>query len=242
MIDGLEEVTMLLGEPRPEISVSTENYLQAIYKLEEREQRVSITRLAEAMDVSTATSLGTVKRLTRQELVAINSNKEIAMTDRGLSIAKSVVRRHRLAERLLTEVLGVEWYRAHEEAHRFEHAISGYVETKIASLLKNPTTCPWGHPIPDSGFISPQLTSLSQSSSGETLTINRVPEEDINLLEFFDKNGIRPGTLIQTKELAHFKGTITLTIKPMTPDEQELTIGVDVATQILVQRGNGARA
>ena len=227
---------MLLGEPRPEISVSTENYLQAIYKLEEREQRVSITRLAEAMDVSTATSLGTVKRLMRQELVAIKKNKEISMTDRGLAIAKSVVRRHRLAERLLTEILGVEPYRSHEEAHRFEHAISEYVEKKIASLLKNPTTCPWGHPIPDSGFKSTQLIPLSQSGIDEELIIDRIPEEDINLLEFFDKNNVRPGTLVRTKELANFKGTITLMIKPMGPEEQELIIGVDVATQILVQR------
>ena len=102
---------MLLGEPKPEISVVIENYLQAIYKLKERDERVVPTRLAEVMDVSVATVVGTLKRLSKQGMIEVGKDKEVSFTHRGKELGEAVVRRHRLAERMLTEFLGVEWYR-----------------------------------------------------------------------------------------------------------------------------------
>ena len=223
---------MVLGEPKPEVSVVVENYLQAIYKLKERDERVFPTRLAEVMNVSVATVVGTLKRLSKQEMVEVGGDKEVNFTSKGRDMGESVVRRHRLAERMLTELLGVEWYRAHAEAHRLEHAISPYVETKLAKALGYPRTNPFGHPIPgySNDLHSPPMKALIQAQAGESTVVERVPEEDCRLLEFFDQSGIRPGAKLEVKELAPFKGTMTLLV-----DDQEVVLGTEVAERVLVR-------
>ncbi len=223
---------MLLGEPKPEVSAVVENYLQAIYKLKERDERVFPTRLAEVMDVSIATVVGTLKRLSKQEMVEVGKDKEVNFTDRGRELGEAVVRRHRLAERMLTELLGVDWYRAHGEAHRLEHAISPYVETKLAEALGYPKTNPFGMPIPGycDGLNQPPMKSLTQTQPGESTMVERVPEEDRLLLKFFDESGLRPGVQLKIKELAHYKGTITLLL-----EEEEVVLGMDVAEKVLVR-------
>ena len=223
---------MLLGEPKPEVSAVVENYLQAIYKLKERDERVFPTRLAEVMDVSIATVVGTLKRLSKQEMVEVAKDKEVNFTDRGRELGEAVVRRHRLAERMLTELLGVAWHRAHAEAHRLEHAISPYVETKLAEALGYPKTNPFGMPIPgySDGLQQPPMKSLTQAQPGESTMVERVPEEDRLLLKFFDESGLRPGVQLKIKELAHYKGTITLLL-----EEEEVVLGMDVAEKVLVR-------
>ena len=211
---------MMLGEPKPEISMVVENYLQAIYKLHERGERVFPTRLAEVMDVSVATVVGTLKRLNKK------------FTDRGQAVGESVVRRHRLAERMLTELLDVEWFRAHTEAHRLEHAISPYVEKKLAAVLGYPQTSPFGSRIPgyDQGFNPPPMKPLSETEEGDTTVIEQVPEEDIQLLEYFDRSGLRPGERLDVLELAPYKGTISLLL-----GGKEVVLGMEVAEKVLVQ-------
>ena len=223
---------MLLGEPRPEVSVVAENYLQAIYKLKERDERVNPTRVAEGMNVSVATVLGALKRLRNQGMIEVSKNKEINFTPKGRERGEAVVRRHRLAERMLTELLGVEWHRAHAEAHRLEHAISPYVETKLAEALGYPKTNPFGQPIPGySGDYRPApMKPLIETHEGESTVVERVPEEDRFLLEFFDNSGLRPGTAVQVKEMAPYKGTITLLL-----DDEEVVLGVEVAQKVMVR-------
>ena len=222
---------MMLGEPKPEVSVVVENYLQAIYKLKERDERVFPTRLAEVMDVSVATVTGTLKRLTKQGMVEVGADKEVGFTPKGGELGEAVVRRHRLAERLLTELLGVEWHRAHAEAHRLEHAISPYVETKLAAALGYPETNPFGSPIP--GYSSkqpPLMKPLGQAGEGEDAVVGRVPEEDSLLLEYFDRSGLKPGAPLTIMERAPFKGTITLRL-----GDREVVLGMDVADKVLVE-------
>jgi DtxR family Mn-dependent transcriptional regulator len=223
---------MMLGEPKPEVSVVIENYLQAIYKLKEMEERVFPTRLAEVMSVSVATVVGTLKRLNKQGLVDVGSDKEVNFTSKGKDMGEAVVRRHRLAERMLTELLGVEWHRAHAEAHRMEHAISPYVEARLAKALGYPKTNPFGQPIPGYSKNSdlPTMKPLTQTSDGESTMVERVPEEDSRLLEFFDNSGLKPGAALEVKELAPFKGTITLLLQ-----EQEVVLGTDVAERVMVR-------
>ena len=223
---------MLLGEPKPEVSVVVENYLQAIYKLKERDERVLPSRLAEVMDVSVATVVGTLKRLSKQEMIEVGGDKEVNFTSKGKELGEAVVRRHRLAERMLTELLGVEWHRAHAEAHRLEHAISPYVETKLAEALGYPQTNPFGHPIPgySSDLKPPPMKPLTQTHEGESTVLERVPEEDSHLLEFFDHSGLRPGAQLRIKELAPYKGTITLLL-----DGEEVVLGMEVADKVLVR-------
>ena len=223
---------MLLGEPKPEVSVVVENYLQAIYKLKERDERVLPTRLAEVMNVSVATVVGTLKRLSKQGLVEVGSDKEVNFSARGRDLGEAVVRRHRLAERMLTELLGVEWHMAHAEAHRLEHAISPYVEERLAEALGYPKTNPFGLPIPGYGddLLLPPMKALAKAREGEDTVVERVPEEDHRLLEYFDHSGLRPGTQIEVREVAPFKGTMTLAL-----DETEMVLGMEVAEKVLVR-------
>ena len=227
---------MLLGEPKPEVSVVVENYLQAIYKLKERDENVFPTRLAEVMTVSVATVVGTLKRLSKQGMVEVGKDKEVNFTNRGRELGEAVVRRHRLAERMLTELLGVEWHRAHAEAHRLEHAISPYVETKLAKALGYPQTNPFGLPIPgySSDLRPPPMKPLVQTHEGEDTVVERVPEEDHCLLEFFDHSGLRPGAHVKVRELAPFKGTIAILV-----EEEEVVLGMEVAQKVLVRASNG---
>ena len=224
---------MLLGEPKPEVSVVVENYLQALYKLKERDERVTPTLLAEVMNVSVATVVGTLKRLVKQQLVETGKDKEIGLTPRGKELGEAVVRRHRLAERMLTELLGVEWYRAHSEAHRLEHAISPYVETRLAEALGYPKTNPFGQLIPgySDDLNRPPVKPLIEAKEGESTTVERVPEEDLNLLKFFDGAGLKPGSMLTVQEMAPYKGTITLIL-----EGEEVVLGTEVAQKVLVRR------
>lgn len=225
-------VPTFLGEPRPEVSIVVENYLQAIYKLQERGERISPSRLAEALQVSIPTVVGTLKRLVKQGLVKIDDSRVISLAARGIAMAESVVRRHRLAECLLVDMLQVEWHRAHEEAHRMEHAISPYLEERLAQALGYPKRCPFGHPIPGYGDTEKALPvhPLSKSTEGDTLVVDRVPEEDQRLLRFFEESGIRPEVVLTVKEAATYKGTLTLQV-----GQREVVLGIPVATLILVR-------
>lgn len=223
----------MLSEPKPKVSVVVENYLQAIYKLKERDERVFPTRLAEVMSVSAATVVGTLKRLGKQGLIEVGRDKEVNFTVRGRELGEAVVRRHRLAERMLTELLGVEWYMAHAEAHRLEHAISPYVETRLAKALGYPKTNPFGQPIPgySSDLNPPPMKPLMDTHEGECTVVERVPEEDLRLLQFFDSSGVKPGAQIEVKELAPYKGTITILV-----NQEEVVLGMEVAEKVLVRQ------
>ena len=223
---------MLLGEPKPEVSLVVENYLQAIYKLKERDERIVPTRVAEAMSVSVATAVGALKRLSKQGLIEVGKSKEVNFTPRGMELGEAVVRRHRLAERMLTELLGVDWHRAHAEAHRLEHAISPYVEGKLVEALGHPRTNPFGLPIPGHSKTSdlPPMKRLIEAHQGEDTVLQRVPEEDSRLLQFFNESGLRPGASLHVIEHAPFKGTITVQV-----DEREVVLGTEVAEKLLVR-------
>ena len=222
---------VMLGEPKPEVSAVTENYLQAIYKLGERGEAVSPTRLAEAMNVSVATVVGTVKRLTRQGMLAVASNKEVSLTPKGRELGESVVRRHRLAECMLIEMLDLEWYKAHREAHRLEHAISSDVEVKLVQALGYPETNPYGLPIPGYSGSQPAVTPLAEGIQGQRAVVRQVPEEDILLLTYFHESNLKPGVEIFLKEVAPFKGTVTIEL-----DGNEVVLGMDVAKKIHISR------
>jgi DtxR family Mn-dependent transcriptional regulator len=216
-------------EPKPAISTVMENYLRAIYEFGERGEKVTLTHLAEAIRVSVATTVGMLKRLSRQGLIRVGDDKEITLTTKGVQVAESVVRRHRLAERMLTQLLGLEWYKAHDEAHHFEHAISPHMEEKLVKALGYPTTSPFGHPIPGYAKDSPPMQSLDRVPEGGEVVVERVPERDSRLLEFLDRSGLRPGTVVRVKEVAPFKGTVSLLL-----DDREIVLGIKVAADILV--------
>src|SRR5688500_10722641 len=124
-----------------------EEYLEAIHELEEEGVQVIQARLAERLGHSAPSVSETMRRLKDDGYVTL-SNRTISFTEKGRQRAESVVRKHRLAERLLTDVIGLEWHKAHLEACRWEHVISDEVEERLVALLENPQTCPHGNPIP----------------------------------------------------------------------------------------------
>ena len=221
--------------------MATENYLLSIFNLEEQGLRVTSTQLAEqlkrlpageGLGTSLASVSGMLRRMVREGLVETTQNKDVVLTSKGRESAESMVRRHRLAERMVVDLLGLELHKAHVEAHRLEHAISPEVEEKIRVRLGNPSTCPFGHPIPGSGYRPKgELTPLSKSQQGQRLVIDRVPEDDQTLLEYLVDSGLVPGAAVDVLEAAPYRGVIKLSCS-----DNEVVVGYEVAERVWVRR------
>ncbi|MBM3932940.1 MAG: metal-dependent transcriptional regulator [SAR202 cluster bacterium] len=223
------------------LSPAAENYLLSILQLEEQGVRVTSTQLAEqlkrlpvgeGLGTSLPSVSGMLGRLFREGLVeSTANNKDIVLTPSGRKAAESMVRRHRLAERMVVDLLGLEMHKAHVEAHRLEHAISPELAHKIVNRLGNPGTCPFGHPIPGSGYIPPKDSfRLSAVKQGQNLVIDRVPEDDQTLLEYFVTNGLIPGQKFTVTEAAPYRGVIRLS----SGSASEVVVGYVVAERIWV--------
>lgn len=148
-----------------------------------------------------------------------------------MTLAEQVVRRHRLAERFLTDVLGLNWAEAHHEAGRWEHVLTDRVELAMNRLLGDPTTCPHGNPIPGSAYTEPVVVPLAQLSVGGEFTVTRIPEElefTPGLLEFLEASRVQPGKS-GTLVAASPDGTVTVSI-----EDRVVGLGDFAATRILV--------
>ena len=219
--------------------MAAENYLLSIFRLEEQDVRVTLTVLADHLktlpiDEGLGTSLpsvgGMIRRLARERLVETTADKEVILTSKGRKSAESIVRRHRLAECLVVDLLGIDLHLAHIEAHRLEHAISSYLEQKIVEALNQPSTCPFGHPIPGSGYTpNRQSKALDRAKQGEKLVIDSVPEDDQALLTYFVEQNLVPGREVDVKETARTRGVMTLDC-----GGDELVFSYDVAAKIRV--------
>src|SRR2546428_5309842 len=132
------------------LSATVEEYLETIYNMSMESEVVIGARLAERFRVAAPSVTEMLKRLVRDGYVEMNSKRHIVLTEAGNKAAEAVLRRHRLTERFLVDMLGMQWHQVHEEACRLEHFISGAVESRVIASLHNPTTCPHGNPIPGS--------------------------------------------------------------------------------------------
>ena len=223
------------------LSPVAENYLLSLYVLGEEGLRATAGQLAEqlksvpageGLGTTLPTVLGMIRRMARENLVEMTSEKEVRLTPRGVSMAEGMVRRHRLAERLVVDLLGLELHKAHEEAHRLEHAISPDLEEKIRERLGNPTTCPFGGPIPGSGYVPPPgaRVALDQAQPGTTYQLDRVPEEDSELLRFLVEQGVLPRERVTVVEANPHRGVITIRTA-----KGESALGYGVAARIWVR-------
>ncbi|MBF8267127.1 MAG: metal-dependent transcriptional regulator [Dehalococcoidia bacterium] len=172
--------------------------------------------------------------MAREDLVEMTSDKVVKLTPRGVVLAEGMVRRHRLAERMVVDLLGLELYKAHAEAHRLEHAISPELEAKIRERLGNPATCPFGRPIPGSGHAPPQVTrvALDQAQPGIPYCVDRIPEENPELLRFLVEQAILPEEMVTVMEASRHRGVITIKTR-----KGEGTLGYAVASRIWVHLG-----
>ncbi|RIV28612.1 metal-dependent transcriptional regulator [Alicyclobacillaceae bacterium I2511] len=176
-----------------------EQYLQAIYVLGAEGETVLPSVLADYLDVARPTVTQTVQRLTSAGLVSTGEGKGLTLTDQGFRRAETLVRRHRLVERWLTDDLGLDWASAHLEAGRLEHVISPLVEQRLVEHLGYPITCPHGNVIPGSGAAQQaglHLSAISPPARVQVVRIAESAEEDLNLLRFLHQTGFVPGAIL----------------------------------------------
>jgi DtxR family Mn-dependent transcriptional regulator len=162
----------------------------------------------------------------------------VHLTRKGKTAAESIKRRHFLAERLLVDILGLDWAESHEEAHRIEHAVSPLVEERIMALLGNPTTCPHGNPFP--GLPRPATVLLSTLKAGDEGRVDGVQEdaeEDFELMRFLQHNGLTPGTRIRVEEVAAFNSTMTLDV-----NGSQVVLGIPAAENLRILEPSVSKA
>jgi DtxR family transcriptional regulator, Mn-dependent transcriptional regulator len=179
----------------PEFHPAFEEYCEAIWELKEDDVDVIQARIAERLHVSRPAVSEMIKRMQVEGFVSLDGST-INLTADGRHLAEQVVRRHRLAERLLTDILGLSWADAHVEAGKWEHVISEPVERAINRLLDNPTTCPHGNPIPGSKYAAPAAVALCDLPVGTEFTVTRIPEElefTPGILDFLEEAAVQPG-------------------------------------------------
>ncbi|HLZ61064.1 MAG TPA: metal-dependent transcriptional regulator [Ktedonosporobacter sp.] len=187
------------------LSATVEEYLETIYNMSMEDEIVIGARLAERFQVSAPTVTEMLKRLVRDGFVEMNNKRQVTLTEAGNQAAEAVLRRHRLTERFLVDMLGMQWHQVHEEACRLEHRISGAVEARVIASLNNPTTCPHGNPIP--GLVSNartylkdqhavRLSTVAANKKVTILCISEVVEDEEALILYFHQKGLTPGTLL----------------------------------------------
>lgn len=211
-----------------------EEYLESIYKLRARGFRVIGARLAEDLGVSAPTVTEMVKRLRQEDFVSVANDREILLTDRGREAAEVLIRRHRLSERLLTDILGMSWAQAHEEACKFEHVISPAVEANLARVLDYPTTCPHGNPIPGSSQTAEKLVRLSDAPAGAWGVLRCIEGEDEELLDYVQGLGLIPGTALAVTNFAPMEGPVHISLN-RADGTQSVFVALAAAERILIK-------
>ena len=191
------------GEPRGPSEVVS-RYLEAIYYMWSEKEPLRSARLADWLGVSRPTVAVGLRRMTRDGLVRMNGRKEIELTDAGMRAAESIVRRHRIMERWLTDTLGLDWVAADAEAARLEHAVSDAVERRLYEVLGRPGTCPHGNPIPGYSEPAPHEVRLSSLGEGDRASVTRVSEvaerEAPLLLAYLHQRDLTPGREVAVLE------------------------------------------
>ncbi len=199
----------------PAERLSAQDYLAAIYEMAEEHLPINQAAVARWMGVSAPSASEAMKRLRRDGMVDPTS-RTLALTSTGHAAAERIVRRHRLAERFLVDLLGLPWHQAHEEAEVWEHAISDAVEDRIVVMLDDPATCVHGNPIPGSGRPVDQsdLRPLRAFAPEARVVLERLTEDlelDHDVMKYFEDGGLMPGAAIRVHDVAP-DGTMTIDV------------------------------
>jgi len=201
---------------------TTEMYLRTIYELEEEGVVPLRARIAERLEQSGPTVSQTVGRMERDGLLIVADDRHLQLTEHGRELAVGVMRKHRLAERLLVDVIGLEWEQVHSEACRWEHVMSEAVERKLVQLLGHPTTSPYGLPIPGldmlgegepAAAIEPDLVRVDEVArrGGGTVEVRRIAEHvqvNMDLLSELKAVGLMPGGTVEVSAMGDRGGTV----------------------------------
>ena len=223
------------------LSAVTENYLLCLYRLWEDSVTPTVTQLTDAikelpptegLGSSVPSVAGMTRRMQKQGLVDVGSDKRIRLTSKGFEGGEDIARRHRLAEWLVVKLLDMDLECAYIEAHRLEHGISSELEAQLREKLGYPEKSPFGRPIPGAGApaLPPNCITLDKAAKDVEYLVERIPEEDRNLLKFLDEAQIVPESRVSVSEATPYLGVMTVS----TPREQ-VSMGFTVAQQILVR-------
>ena len=213
------------------LTQAAEDYLKSIYKLQEKDGKVSTGTLAEYLDVKPASATGMIKKLKGMNLVSHERYQGVTLTDAGRAIALEIIRHHRLLELYLFKALGMPWDGVHEEAEKLEHVISEDMEARMDEYLGYPTADPHGSPIPDKNGVVPTTSSVPMTDlhNGQSCVVAEVSDDDSALLRHLGSFNLYPGTAFRVIEVAPFEGPFTIDIAG-----QQAVIGREVAKNIFV--------
>jgi DtxR family transcriptional regulator, Mn-dependent transcriptional regulator len=218
------------------VATALHEYLEALYEMDEEGIPTQQARLAEWLDVSPASVSEAVKRLGQRDLVNTGDDRRIRFTGEGERLARALVRRHRLAERFLVEVVGLPWHLAHEEATEWGRVISDRVEERLVDILGDPPTCVHGNPIPGTAHPVDQadLRPLDRVEPGGRVRLERLTEDlelDLDVMRFFERSGLMPGADITVLSMAP-DGTMTLEV-----GGEKVGLGAHLADNLWVRPG-----
>jgi DtxR family Mn-dependent transcriptional regulator len=221
-------------------SSTVENYLKRIYVEQQSApgtEVVSMKVLASTMGVTSGTATSMAKSLADSNLVSYEPYGGVKLTDEGLALALHVLRRHRLVESFLVDVLGLDWSEVHDDAERLEHAISDKLLDRIDEFLGFPSVDPHGDPIPSATGEIRQvaLTALTDVKAGSEVRIARVVDQDETFLRFVDRHHLRPGTRATVLEHDHAAETIVVQSGKL----PAVTMGITAAAKIMVELARG---
>lgn len=216
-----------------EVTSITEEYLEAIYRLQERNGSAKTNEIVRVMHVAPGTVTNTIERLERESLLVHEPYRGVRLTEKGRSIALQVLKKHRLCERLLTDLLGVEWDKSHDAACKLEHAVSDELVKKIEKALRYPETCPHGNLIDtESESVAQEKSkSLAEMEVGEKVLITKVADEKSDLLRYLGTLDLRPGSSLEVVEKAPFEGPITVRLSGRTH-----ALSLQIASMIKVRK------
>lgn len=219
------------------LSRSDRDTLKAVYRLTKGVSAAHTGALAESLGVSPGTATTAVKRLAERNLVKHEPYRGVSLTRQGRRAAVAAIRRHRIVERFLADMLGYPWNEADRLAGAFEHDLPQEVEDRLYVALNRPTTCPHGFPIPDPDVVDiPDMPPLYALEPGDVATVAVPGSTETEIVEFLDTLGLRPGVQVSVTEKHPFDGPIVLQV-----EGSERTISQKVAMQIFVKKENGRK-
>jgi DtxR family transcriptional regulator, Mn-dependent transcriptional regulator len=190
-----------------DLNPASKEYLEAIFELGEEGQKILQARIGERLGLAPATVSEGIKRLVAEDYVSIEPSRELELTDSGRTIAEALVRRHRLAERMIVDILGIQWHLCHEQAEDWEKVMTPEVEEAILAKLDGEATCPHGNPIPGapSSIKWSDLKPVAQMDIGETARLTRLLEDvelDHDVLKYLEDHNLMPGRDLTLVEVA----------------------------------------
>lgn len=195
-------------------TINTEDYIKAIYRLQQEGRKVNTSALAAQLQIADASVTDMIKKLSERGLVHYERYRGVGLTARGRSVALKIVRRHRLWEMYLATFLGFSWDMVHDEAERLEHVTSDELEKRLDNALGFPAVDPHGDPIPgvDGGLEHSEYAALMEHNPGDVVKVMRVSDDDPEMLQHAAKLGVRLNKKLMVKEKRSFDGSMVVKV------------------------------